>query len=146
MKGSWIVVLGAAAVFAAGCDDSTDGAGGSGTASTTSTGTSTGTMTTSSTSSTGGNPVMQACTNACMSLSAVSTDMMCAAGTEPCASACPKNFTDFPLCEAELLDYWNCLGDEVPMATCMCDTVAGVSCTGICITEYDAATMCASMM
>lgn len=152
MKGSWIVVLGAVAAFAAGCDDDTDGSGGAGTTSSSST--ATGTTSTTTTTSTGsssstGGTMASACASACTALKDAGADLMCAAGIEAkCNMNCTKDFTDFPACQPELIAYYECLGTEVPMATmCMCDDAnMQVLCTGICGAELSAATDCAMPM
>jgi len=71
---------------------------------------------------------------------------MCDPGVETaCNTSCAKDFTDYPMCETQLIAYYECLGDEVPTASCSCGPTDTLQCTGICASEFDAASTCATM-
>lgn len=149
MKASWMIVLGTVAACGVGCDDTTDGTGGSGTTSSSSSSTTStsGTMTTGSnmtSSSTGGDPQAMACNAGAAALGMVAGDLMCDPNTQAQALAgCNKGFMDFPMCSMQLIDFWNCIGTDAAMASCSCDPMDdGVVCTGLCDAEFMALNTC----
>ena len=147
MKGSWIVVLGAVAACAVGCDDTSDGTGGSGTTSSSSTKSSSGTMTTTGTgmnSSSSGDPQGMACASAAAAQGMVAGDLACDPNTQAAVLAnCTKTFMDFPNCNMELLAFWNCVGTDTAMASCSCDPADNaVLCTGLCDAEFATLSAC----
>lgn len=147
MKGCWIVVLGTMAACAVGCDDTSDGTGGSGTTSSSSTKSSSGTMTTTGTgSSSSGDPQALACGSAAAAQGMAAADLMCDANTQASVlAACNKDFMDFPNCSMELLALYDCIGTDTPSASCSCDPADnGLVCMGLCGAELTAATMCAT--
>ena len=86
-----------------------------------------------------------ACASACAAFAQVNSSLMCVEPMPPCSATCPAEFNSYPMCETSLLAFYNCLGDEISMASCSCDPMLGAVCTGVCTAEFAAANMCTMM-